>query len=228
MTYCEWVLVAIVLSGAAHGQISISISNETSGGYVIPNPDDKLELASLLRNPTVVKAIGIHGSQLEALEKIFVENRGSFRFTHQTGGELPSKEELISRQHMQYTRSVAVLDELLSPDQWKLLRQTAFQTEIARIGLANAFANGRLGAEIGVTENQKTHLLKKGTQIQSKLERKMIELLVEAQAELVAELGTEQRLLAKQALGNPIIFRDELFRIPLENRPKSLDLNDKK
>lgn len=228
MKFYAFVLVVSVFVGTARGQLHVSVANEISGGYAIPDPDDKLELASLLRNPTVVNAIGVRGPQLEAIEKTLAENQGSFGFTFQTGGELPSKEELETRQQLKYSKSVAVLDELLSPDQWKMLRQAAFQSEIARIGLASAFANGRLGAVIGVTENQKAHLLEKGNQIQAKVELKIIELLREAQRELVAELGTEQRLRATEELGNPFIFRDALFRIPVEIRPKAAASNDTK
>ena len=102
-----------------------------------------------------------------------------------------------------------LVDELLTPAQWKRLRQIAFQVEIARIGLGKALTEGRFSPEVGIHENQKTHIVEKAEEIEARTAETISRLLANAQRELLSELAPEQRAKAVDAMGEPFFFRDE-------------------
>lgn len=208
-------IVVVAMLAAAQAQFTFKgkVVFEGQGGFVIPDPNNKLSLASLLNNPSVAKALGIGEAESQVLKSTLEANYGSFnsvRYVRPDGSLPTSAEEIIAFRDAQHAKSTQLLDEVIAPHQWEKLRQLAYQTEVARIGLGDAFVRGRLGQDVGIVENQKTNISEKSAKIEARLESAITKLLLDAQNELLLELSSEQREKAKKCLGMPFLFRDNL------------------
>lgn len=201
----------MVLAGLTFAQFTITAQIvESDASYVVPDPSNRIALAFLLNNASVIKAIGLEERELSILRETLKANQGSFR-PNLAFGPLPkSREEADAVAATHLAKSEQFLDELLTPRQWERLREVAYQLEVARIGLGQSLSDGRLGKDIGVLENQKSHLLEKANKIDARVEAAIVKLTKEAQAEMMAELSPEQREKAKKLLGVPFLFRDTL------------------
>lgn len=211
-------LVSLLACAMAVAQFksNVTLRNESFGSDVIPDPSNKLSLATLLAHSSVLTALELSDEQIRIVSDALKANSGSFSTPIHTrdDGKFPTKDEIRAIKERHQARSSQLLDEVLTPNQWKRLREIAYQVEISRLGLGIAIAHGRLGRDIGVTENQVTNLQEKASKIQRKAEQEILKILIAAQKELLAELSPEQRDKANECLGMPFVFRDELGRGP--------------
>ncbi len=189
-----------------------TIRQETHGGYAIPDPYNQLSLASLLRNQSIVNELGVTEEGKIKLKEAFLKNRGSFSATVlENAGHLSIEEIHVLRQKA-LDESKLFLDEILAPPQWERLKQLAFQTEVAKVGMGKALTEGQLGKAVGVYENQVSHINERAADIEGRTVRAITQLLVEAQAELIAELSTEQQAKAKDCMGKAFLYRENIFQ----------------
>jgi hypothetical protein len=184
------------------------VISETSGGDSIPDVNNVLSLVTLLRQPQIAKAAGVNPEIIQRISKELSDKDGSFavqisKGIPQTRDEL---EKLRSQLAKERNSREEWLDELLTPAQWKRLRELAYQTEIARVGWGEALTKGRLGRDAGVTENQHTALRNRVGKIEAETQQKILQLLAESQEKILAELSTEQRSKAKTLLGDPVLI----------------------
>lgn len=189
----------------------LTVRQQTHGEYAIPDPYNHLSLASLLRNQSIVKELGVSEDGKVKLNEAFLKNRGSFSSTVlENVSHLSSEERRVLRQKA-LDESKLFLDEILAPPQWERLKQLAFQTEVAKVGMGKALTEGQLGKAVGVYENQISHINERAAEIESRTVLAITQLLAEAQAELIAELSTEQQAKAKDCLGKAFFYRENIF-----------------
>lgn len=167
-------MVATVLSTFASAQIrsSASVSKLRQSGYVIPNPDDKLSLATLLSHQSVRTAVQLDDESEKRLLEFLRLNGNSFKTIPMsfTGESAPPIAEYRDAQSEHRKKSELFLDEILSSKQWQLLKQAAYQVEVGRIGLGPAITAGRLGEDIGIHEQQREQVERKAKEIQSRVD----------------------------------------------------------
>lgn len=187
--------------------------SETSGGYVIPDVNNKLSLASLLYNRTVAEGLGIDVEGRKLINDFLAANGGSFAIKVITyPNNIPkTDEEEQAERDAHLANSQALLDELLSPGQWDRLRQMAYQVEVGRMGLASALTGGRLGDDSGVHGQQTDAIHRKAGQEDAKAKAEIVRILTRMQDEVIAELTPEQQKRAKQLLGEPIVLKEDLL-----------------
>ena len=104
------------------------------------------------------------------------------------------------------------LQEIVTNSQRIRLRETIFQIEIARMGLADAILNGKLGIVLKMAEDEKQLVARKASEIEAKAGASSVVIARRAQEQIQAELSPEQRSKMKQLLGEPFNFRDEDYR----------------
>lgn len=187
--------------------------NEFFDSYAIPNVNNQMSLASLLSNPAITKELNMEEEQKKSLVDAVRKANGSFNTVHvqlPAGVSLSSEEfeKLNEYAVLKRAERNAFLDEVLTPGQWARLKQLAYQTEVARVGLGEAFSTGQLGRDVEVYENQITHLRERAGEIETKAAAAITKILADAQAELIAELTLEQQERAKACLGTPFMFRE--------------------
>jgi hypothetical protein len=210
-------LFIAALNSNAIGQVFLetnsrrSFTVETFGTDCIPDPSNKLSLITLaLNNSSIQRELRLSTQELEALINERTRNNGSFSSPMiETGPEEVGSARTRALIAIAIARNEAVLDEIISPSQWLRLREIAYQTEIARIGIANAIATGRLGRDIGIYDNQKSSLCTQANRIEAKAAVAIAKVLKAAQLELLSELTPTQRSTAQQCLGEPFNFRDD-------------------
>lgn len=212
--------VALVVTVISYGQQSDSDGFFSQGfykNYSIPNPADPLSIARLAVNPSVALELGIDKQRVSTLKKMLKEAGGDLSIAHLRVGRRPGevgptdadidaqlKKKLVGRR--------AQLDEILPPESLDRLRQLAYQIEIGRVGLGVALADGKLGEDVGVYENQKTLIRARGAEIEEKLRERIKLALADAQKELLRELPSGQRDKAAELLGTPFYYREDNFR----------------
>jgi len=188
----------------------------------IPDPGNKLSLVSLISNPYVARELGLNTDVTRLLKQAEHENGGPLSINVTTSEVLLTLDELSSIHLANQLKWTKLCDEALNPAQWSRLRQLAFRIEVYRVGFGQALTAGRLGADVGVFENQKTRLSQRATQTERDLKQAIVEALAVAQESVLSELSSEQQMVCKERLGAPFLFRVELFqahrRVEPENR----------
>lgn len=188
-----------------------TIVSETYGQDSIPDVNNNLSLVTILKNPQVARASGISPEATKQILKELRKNNGSFSVIFSEGGRMSGSDYELFKKDADAARRTreAWLDEFITPDQWKRLRQLAYQTEIARVGWSGALTSGRLGRDAGVTENQHTSIKNRVADIEAETQKKIQKLLAEAQEQILSELSTQQKAKAKELLGEPVLIQDE-------------------
>ena len=153
---------------------------------VLPEPEDEVALCSLLLNASVRREVNLTDAQRIALLDTAQSDFG---------------ESLKSK-----------LQEIVTNSQRIRLRETIFQIEIARMGLADAILNGKLGIVLKMAEDEKQLVARKASEIEAKAGASSVVIARRAQEQIQAELSPEQRSKMKQLLGEPFNFRDEDYR----------------
>lgn len=185
--------------------------SETWGGYVIPDVNRKLSLASLLYNRSVAESLGVNAEGRKLIHDYLVKNGGSFgtKVISFPGNIPKTREEIDAETQAHLEKSQAFLDELISPGQWERLRQMAYQVEVGRKGLAGALTQGRLGDDSGVHGQQTDAIQRRAEKADAKVKPEILRILARMQAEVLAELTAAQQEKAKQLLGEPFVFKEE-------------------
>ena len=196
---------------------------ETFGNDSVPDPNDKLSVALLATNASVQKELGMHPSQVAALNNQLKANGGSFSSVSRTSnGKSPlsmSREEMESRFHAERTNRQLILDEIFSPEQWTRLSEICYQVEISRVGLFEAVWDGRLGREIGVYDNQIDRLERKAKQIKENCLSELEKVLSRAQEKTLSAINPKDRLTISDAIGEPFWYIEEIPNPRFSNMP---------
>ncbi len=191
------------------GPVPVAISS--SVGALGVDPNNKSNLLRLLENESIKRELKLTEQQQQGAKRISEEAnrqmRDSLREMIQSGKSVrdPAMATMMAenRQKME-----GALEEILLPEQLKRIRQLAYQVEIARIGLGESLTDGRLGKEIGVTDNQKQHLSEKAAAIENEVRAAVAKIRAAAQAQLLRELSTEQRQEAEKLLGDYFYYEE--------------------
>lgn len=191
----------------------VTPGSETWGGYVIPNVDNKLSLASLLYNRTVAESLGVNVEGRKLIHEYLANNGGSFKSKVVISqGNIPKTREQIHAETVAHRlQSEKFLDEIVSPSQWGRLRQMAYQVEVARMGLASALTQGRLGSDSGVHGQQTDTIRRTAEDAEARAKAEIVRILAEMQQEVLAELTPDQQQAAQKLLGEPFVFKEDLI-----------------
>lgn len=219
-TFTLAVAIMLVFSPPSFAQRSSSDGFYAQGfhkNYSIPNPNDPLSLAALAINPSVAQELGLDNQRVSILKKMLREAGGDLSIAHVRVGRRPGEvgptdDEIDAQLKKEVSDRRKQLDEIMPPDKLERLKQLAYQIEIGRVGMGAALADGKLGEDFGIYENQKTLIRKRASEIEEKLREKIKLAQADAQRELLRELSVEQRDKAVQLLGTPFNYREDNFR----------------
>ena len=142
----------------------------------IPDPNNRLSLASLVSNPYVAKELELTAQVGDLLKQAERENGGPLSISVSYSDELPKYGELEAIHAARQAKWTELCDEALTPDQWERLRELAYQIEVYRVGFDGALTAGRLGSDVGVFENQKSRLSQKASQVEKELRQVVVSL----------------------------------------------------
>lgn len=191
----------------------VTPGSETWGGYVIPDVNNRLSLASLLYNRSVAGSLGVSAEGSKLIDEYIARNGGSFnlKVLVPQGNIPPTPAELHAETVAHRVKSQTFLDELISPEQWSRLRQVAYQVEVGRMGLVDALTQGRLGTDSGVHGQQTDAIRRKTENAEAKAKAEIVRILTKMQNEVIAELTPDQQKSAQDLLGEPFAFKEDLI-----------------
>lgn len=209
-----------ILSVGAEGGAPIRLDDKLISGNISIgglgtslgiNPDSKSSLFRMLGNESVRSELKLTEQQRTSAQRILDESnqrmsdlvKKSIREGRGINGTQIAEFTSASRKEAE-----AAIEEILLPAQLKRIRQLAYQVEVSRSGLGEALTTGRLGKEVGVTDNQKQHLSEKAAAIEAELRQAIVKLRSAAQAKLLEELSTQQRQEAHEMLGDYFYFEE--------------------
>ncbi|MFO1065737.1 MAG: hypothetical protein U0892_17890 [Pirellulales bacterium] len=175
------------------------------------NPNNNAAIFNLLSNASVAKELKLTEDQIAGAKKIMTESGTKIsQVVRQAMQEGRNMRDIGLRELVQENQkaSEAALEEILLPGQLKRLRQIAYQVEVAQIGLSDALTGGRLGTEVGVTDNQKQHITEKAAQIDAEMKLEIARIRAIAQAKLLGELSSEQRQKAEELMGAYFLYEE--------------------
>ncbi len=176
------------------------------------NPLSTQRLFELLDDPEVVKEVAISEADLLQLrvfraERIKQTLKNAPKLRDGGLGEQNLSTEMATKVKQllleQQVTEQAALEEFLTPKQMKRLREIAYRGEVAKYGLAFALKRGFLGNAIGITEEKHPEFCGRATQLQGELNRKINELLLAHESQIVNEMPIEIREKAMELLGKP-------------------------
>lgn len=187
------------------------------------NPNNSSALMNLLGNQSIKNELKLSDDQIASAKTIMTESgqrMSSFiRQSMQEGRPLnPSEIKELMAENQK--KAETAIEEILLPEQLKRLRQLAYQVEIAQIGLGDSLVEGRLGSEVGVTDQQKEHLAKKAAEIENEARLEIARIRAAAQAKLLAELSAEQRNKATSLLGPYFLFEEPTLQQRIREQMK--------
>lgn len=182
----------------------VGVDMETGKVLVGPDPNKTLDLYGLLSgHPAVANELG----QLDALEQLKEWQQKSFKdfaFGKKIEELRGKGREFLRKGRRVFENTMA---ETLTPDHMERLRQLAYRYEVSAIGQATALADGRLGADAGVHEQQRGQILRKGEDLEARTRACIEAIRKQAEEELLAELTPEQQRNAQELLGDFVFFR---------------------
>ncbi|MEO8269443.1 MAG: hypothetical protein ABI557_06985 [Aureliella sp.] len=197
------------VTGASFG--GIVPGTEKSGGYEIPDVENKLSLASLLFNRSVVESLGLSDDGVRRINDFRGENGASFNtkvYVPPRNGRIIGEDvHTVTKAHR--VKSKKFLGELISSEQWIRLRQIAYQVEVGRIGLANALIRGRLGADTGIRGQQLDSIRKKSEEAEARAKADIEKIHPQILEEALAALTPEQRKKAEQLVHEHVVSKAE-------------------
>ena len=208
-----------MLENIGQGGIAIAPGNSFSfGGGSIGsvNPNNRSQLFQLLTNESVQKELELTEGQLEGAEKILEASRKRMselvreQLAQNGGGGVIRLQggafsELMEKNQAE---AEAALEEILLPKQLERIKQLAYQVDVAQDGIGEALANGRLGEEIGVYDQQREELLSKAAEIDVELQAAIVKIHAAARAKMFKELTPEQRKKAEELLGEYFHYQE--------------------
>lgn len=100
------------------------------------------------------------------------------------------------------------IDELLRPNQMTRLKQISYYAEIAYLGLDKAITHGNFGRKLEVSELQIATLGAEVNRIVDEAQKKIREIRINTQENVLRELSSEQRAKARELLGDFFEYRD--------------------
>ncbi len=178
----------------------------------IPDPEDRLSLTSLVSNSYVAKELGLNAPVADLLKQAERKNGGPLSISVSYSEELLTSMELQTIHTANQRKWTELCDEALTPDQWKRLRELAYQIEVYRVGFDGALTAGRLGSDVGVFENQKSRLSQKASQIEKELKQAIVVALAATQESVLSELSSDQHSICKERLGDPFLYRRDVLQ----------------
>lgn len=189
-------LWAVLSSPPIFGQ---SIKVEGDRVYASWDPDDETQLFLLL---------GDHQVQFELkfsleMASVYSEIRERHYREYHAAGRI-EREGLRKKHRLEVMSS---LDELLTPRQRVRLRQLAFRTEVATIGLGKALTRGFLSVAVEVNAEQIPGIEMVAAKAERELQSETFVIRANAETELLEALTAEQRDACKKATGEPWFYQ---------------------
>jgi Spy/CpxP family protein refolding chaperone len=181
-------------------------------------------LSGVLMREDVRAELELLDSQEDDLRKLAESRMGQMRDMF-SGMQGLSREERTQkfqelRDKMQEAQKETENDiaKVLLPHQLKRAKQLAFQLQI-RGGISQAMVSDQVAEEFGITDSQKEKLREKAQKLEEELRKKMAELRLEAQKELLKELTPKQQAQWKEKVGEPFEFQQTQQRFGGGNAP---------
>lgn len=216
-----------MLNGLNNGGISFAPGAVSLGGI---NPQDGSQLFQLLSNESVRKELQLSEEQYEGAQTIQKASRermskliresltsnGAGGMVRLQGGAFS---ELIQKNQEE---AESALEEILLPKQLERIRQLAYQVDVAQEGIGESLANGRLGEEIGVYDQQRENLIEKAASIDEELHAAVVRIHAAARAKLFKELTPEQRKKAEELLGDYFHYQEESLQKHIRRSMKQI------
>ncbi len=216
------VIAALPFILGIHFGNASTLLGQVAMGYSIPDPDKKMSIAYFLANKSVADELGLDDEQRDTIKALLRENGGSLSAIRLKGGAGPKRglDELKLQFATKRASYEVILDETIDPIQLDRLTQIVYQIERSRIGLGESLSNGFLGKDIGVDANQKTELRTVAEAVEKRSEKAIWDLKYAAIDEVIRELTGSQQEEAKQTLGDPFRFREDMSAARKEHRTK--------
>ena len=215
-----------VFEGLGSGSaISFSPGLSFSGA----NPKDRSQLFQLLTNESVREELELTAEQYEGAKKILKASQE--RFSKIIREQIANKGNEVIRldgsafaeiQEKNQEEAESALEEILLPEQMERIHQLAYQVEVSQEGIGESLANGRLGKEIGVYEQQKRDLLLKAEELKAQVDAAVVRIHAQARAKLFEDLTPEQRKKAQELLGDYFHYKELSFQENLRRSMKRL------
>ena len=171
----------------------------------------------LLNEDVMVQALEIDDVQTVMLKELAKYRRSSLKkldWELQSAferGELVSLEartRLVRSIGQRQQRLWQSLDEdlhnILTPRQFEKLKAISAQLDVVRRGPLAALVSGKMGVELGVTDEQKKRLLETAAELRQELVRESAKVQEEVYTGLFETLDPMQRELLDQRLGKPL------------------------
>lgn len=183
---------------------SVGIDYELSLLKRVPAFKSEIDVFRLLANRSIRDELGFSVENLMKYRRILaadgaarLEVRDKFLGTGRpvAGGLFRAALAQIEQDMLDSTKA------LLSPKQVARLDQLPHYVEIAYVGLGVALADGKLGKEIGIVENQRTHLREKCKAISDEAEGKVREQMASAHQKILELIPIDRRQNAEKLLG---------------------------
>ncbi len=210
--FCSGLLWLILSSCARSDEPDLQSTGKSQAFFAGPDPDNLSALFELLRNEQIQEDLKLTEAEVEAIMKISNGYKETMRvYLDEVRTKGKPLDQAVFRQIQAERRNAAenAIVEILSPDRLRRLRQLAFRVEASSIGLPAALVFGRLRGEAGVHDNQRHSILTQGNAIVEWARQESEKIWRKAEAEVLAQLASEQREKAEEALGE--YFYYEVF-----------------
>lgn len=203
-----WLIVNVLCTTPLYAQLPENYLKK----LLKPNPNSPRDLMELLKDPMVASEVGVDAA---AVAEIQSQQMALYRDKRITPpADLKNEQRRTEFMAKMKEQRDAVddmikqaLEELLPPEKMERLKQIAYRFEIQKMGFAASLTDGWLADVVETHDAQQATLMRKIGNIETELQKKIDQLRIEAEAEILAQLSPQQREKARKALGQPTKYR---------------------
>lgn len=169
-------------------------------------------LSTILIREDVRKELELLDGQMDDLRKLAESRTGQMREMFSGMQGLSREERTEKFQELRDKMQEAQKDTekeiggILLPHQLKRAKQLAFQLQM-RGGISRAMMGDQIADEFSITDSQKEKLREKAQKLEEELRKKVAQLRLEADKELLKELTPKQQAQWKEKVGEPFEFQ---------------------
>ena len=206
------VLWMVLWGSALSDERDVQSNGKSRAFFAGPDPDSLSALFELLRDKQIQEELKLTEVEVTATMRISDGYKETMRvYLDEVRTTARPLDQSVYKQIRDERRQAAedAIEEILTPDHLRRLRQLAFRVEVSNIGLPASLVLGRLRGEAGVYDNQRHSILTKGNAIVERARQESENIWRKAEADVLAQLAPEQRKKAEEALGE--YFYYEVF-----------------
>ncbi len=165
------------------------------------DPESDFQLFRSLGDQQTQSEIGLSDTAVSAYVAI--------RHRHSLESRQRKPSDRIAMQKRHRNEAIAMLEELLTPEQKERLKQLNYRIEIANIGLAKSVERGFLSKRVALNADQKSIVVEKAHEYEKDLAAAFFNARVAAEEQILAELAPDQRQRVESAIGAPWFYETQ-------------------